>query len=122
MRLELSERFASGEGSPCRARRSLPIFLRDLGWNELIPVATLLVSELITNACRHAPGPIALHAWDAGETLRVEVHDTSPVLARLRTPNGGRHGLRIVDAMATCWGSASMNGNGKVTWFELRPG
>jgi hypothetical protein len=36
-----------------------------------------------------------LHAWDAGETPRVEVHDASRVVARLRTANGGGCGLRM---------------------------
>ncbi len=121
MRPELSERLASNEDAPCRARRSVAKFLRDLGWEELTSAATLLVSELVTNALVYAPGPIVLHAWDAGETLRVEVHDTSRVVARLRAPNGGGRGLGIVDALATCWGSLPTDRNGKVTWFELAP-
>src|SRR5439155_19446141 len=87
MRPELSERLASNADAPYRARRSVAEFLRDLGWEELTPAATLLVSELVTNACQYAPGPIGVHACDAGETLRVEVHDTSRVMPRLRAPN-----------------------------------
>ena len=121
MRPELSERLASNEDAPYRARRSVAAFLRERGWEELTPAATLLVSELVTNALVYAPGPIAVHAWDAGETLRVEVHDTSRILARLQTPNGGGRGLRLVDALATCWGSLPTDRNGKVTWFEMAP-
>jgi hypothetical protein len=121
MRPELSERLASHADAPRRAHRSVAKFLRDLGWEALTPAATLLVSELVPNALVYAPGPIAVHAWDTGEMLRVEVRDTSRVLARLRTPNGGGRGLRLVDALATCWGSAPTDPNGKITWFELAP-
>jgi anti-sigma regulatory factor (Ser/Thr protein kinase) len=120
MRLELSKGLACSESSPGEARALLAGFLGDLGWNALIPDAVLLVSELVTNAVVHAPGPIELCASEVDDTLRVEVHDSSPVLPCLRTPNGGGWGLQLVAAMATGWGSSCTDGDGKVTWFELR--
>ncbi|MEU8926418.1 ATP-binding protein [Kitasatospora sp. NPDC048545] len=91
----------------------------------------LMVSELVTNACLHAPGgPRELRLrWD-GDRLRVEVADASPVVPRLR-PFGdpgrpGGHGLRVVDRLSRAWGSQPEDG-GKLVWLEVpappvRPG
>ncbi|MGW3071532.1 ATP-binding protein [Kitasatospora sp. NPDC001132] len=83
----------------------------------------LMVSELVTNACLHAPGgprELRLH-WD-GARLRVEVADASPVPPRLRpsaaTSRPGGHGLRVVDRLAAAWGSRPENG-GKQVWLEV---
>ncbi|MEU1283369.1 ATP-binding protein [Kitasatospora sp. NPDC005856] len=83
----------------------------------------LMVSELVTNACLHAPGgprEVRLH-WD-GARLRVEVADASPVPPRLRpSAEAGRpggHGLRVVDRLAAAWGSRPEDG-GKLVWLEV---
>jgi hypothetical protein len=83
----------------------------------------LMVSELVTNACLHAPGgprELRLH-WD-GARLRVEVADASPVQPRLRPFGGagrpGGHGLRVVDRLARAWGSQP-EGVGKLVWLEV---
>ncbi|MBD0690976.1 hypothetical protein BG452_33255 [Streptomyces sp. CBMA123] len=83
----------------------------------------LMISELVTNACLHAPGgPRELRlSWD-GARLRVEVTDASPVRPKLRprTDPGqpGGHGLRVVDRLAGAWGSAPEAG-GKQVWLEV---
>ncbi|MFE7531405.1 ATP-binding protein [Kitasatospora sp. NPDC057542] len=83
----------------------------------------LMVSELVTNACLHAPGgpyELRLH-WD-GARLRVEVADASPVQPRLRPFGGagrpGGHGLRVVNRLARAWGSQP-EGVGKLVWLEV---
>ncbi|MFG3054091.1 ATP-binding protein [Kitasatospora sp. NPDC048239] len=83
----------------------------------------LMVSELVTNACLHAPGgprELCLH-WD-DRRLRVEVSDASPVPPRLqlRADPGrpGGHGLRVVDRLARAWGSQP-EGEGKRVWLEV---
>ncbi|MFC8823024.1 ATP-binding protein [Streptomyces rochei] len=65
----------------------------------------LVVSELVTNAARHAPGPgrLDLQVADRGRTVRITVRDTSPVIpqtwpANPRRPGG--HGLEIVKALS----------------------
>ncbi|MBW8798324.1 MAG: ATP-binding protein [Streptomyces sp.] len=63
--------------------------------------AQLVVSELVTNAVRHAPGPVGLVlevSPDAG-LLRITVSDTSPRTPepRPRDPHRvGGHGLNLV--------------------------
>ncbi|GHF38363.1 ATPase [Kitasatospora xanthocidica] len=83
----------------------------------------LMVSELVTNACMHAPGgPRELRLSWNGVRLRVEVTDASPVPPRLRpfTDPGrpGGHGLRVVDRLARAWGSLP-EGEGKLVWLEV---
>ncbi|MBP0449142.1 ATP-binding protein [Kitasatospora sp. RG8] len=83
----------------------------------------LMVSELVTNACLHAPGgPRELRLSWNGERLRVEVTDASPVPPQLR-PHAdpgrpGGHGLRVVDRLARAWGSLP-EGTGKRVWLEV---
>ncbi|MEV5957900.1 ATP-binding protein [Streptomyces sp. NPDC051987] len=63
--------------------------------------AQLVVSELVTNAVRHAPGPVGLAlelSPDAG-LLRIAVSDSSPRPPEPREADPGRvggHGLRLV--------------------------
>ena len=119
MEHECSAKLERTVRAPGLARDMVTSFLADWKLDDLISVAALLMSELVTNSYQHADGPIDVHVRWAGEVLRVEVHDDSPELARLRPPNGGGRGLQLVTAFATAWGSLSRN-NGKVTWFELQ--
>ena len=92
---------------------------------EDLDVAVLLTSELVTNAVRHGAAPITLRLYrDAG--LRVEVRDAGPPLgsvvrgARDHMAEGG-HGLPLVEALASSWGSAVHDDlpAGKTVWFEM---
>ncbi|MGW0658382.1 ATP-binding protein [Streptodolium elevatio] len=64
--------------------------------------AQLVVSELVTNARKYAPGPSHLTLTRTAEAVHVTVEDTSPYLPR---PHGtdplrpGQHGLEIVVAL-----------------------
>lgn len=85
--------------------------------------AALLVSELVTNAIRHAEGidvvTVNLHA---GRTwLRIEVQDADRHWPEPRIP--GRHdesgfGFILVDALASNWGVRETEA-GKAVWAEL---
>ncbi|MHA6761326.1 ATP-binding protein [Streptacidiphilus sp. PAMC 29251] len=57
--------------------------------------ALLLVSELVTNAVRHALGVCALDLSEDGTQLTIAVTDTSPAPPRPRTPDllAGRGGF-----------------------------
>lgn len=61
----------------------------------------LVVSELVTNAVRHAPGPLGLELGLVPGGIEIAVRDTSSRPPRSRTPDltGGR-GWPIVQTLA----------------------
>ena len=80
--------------------------------------ATLMVSELVTNAVRHGTGAIWLRVDQREDTLRVTVSDEGNV-AISPSPTPGAHGgwgLRIVQELADDWGVLA--GSTRV-WFQL---
>jgi len=94
------------------------------GWeaDRHLEVATLLTSELVTNAVLHSGcDDVTLCMQLDGERLRVEVFDGNP---RLPSRTGGRdvtargRGLTLVEALAARWG-AEPTGDGKCVWFEV---
>jgi serine/threonine-protein kinase RsbW len=85
--------------------------------------AVLLVSELVTNAIRHARGSdaITLELQAAGTWMRIEVHDADPRWPQPRTPaefDGSGFGFVLVDALAGKWGVRE-TATGKAVWAEL---
>jgi len=85
--------------------------------------AVLLVSELVTNAVRHARGTdaIALKLQTAGTWLRIEVQDGDSRWPQPRTPAGfdeSGFGFVLVDAMASKWGVRG-TATGKAVWAEV---
>jgi anti-sigma regulatory factor (Ser/Thr protein kinase) len=65
--------------------------------------AQLVVSELVTNAFKYAPGPCALNLEIRGPVLEITVWDTNTALPIARAAEPGRigqHGLEIVFAVA----------------------
>jgi anti-sigma regulatory factor (Ser/Thr protein kinase) len=99
-------------------------------WRLLLleETAVLLVSELVTNAVRHARGTdaISLELETAGIWLRIEVQDADPRWPQPRTPGGfdeSGFGFVLVDALAGKWGVRE-TATGKAVWAELgtRPG
>lgn len=82
----------------------------------------MVVSELVTNACLHAGGPLELVLHCTVERLRIEVSDPSPVPPRpRRQPDPavpGGHGLVVLGRLARSWGSAP-SGTGKTVWAEI---
>ncbi|MFD5114939.1 MULTISPECIES: ATP-binding protein [unclassified Streptomyces] len=114
------------------ARLELRKALADWGLSALEDSALLILSELLTNAARHArvsPGREIETRYvprpDGG--LRIEVHDASSEQPQQRTPelddSGGR-GLILVDALSDVWGVSERRGPGKMVWahVSLPPG
>ncbi|MGW7486385.1 ATP-binding protein [Streptomyces sp. NPDC054786] len=65
----------------------------------------LVVSELVTNTCKYAPGPCLLDLQLNGDYIEVTVWDSEPVLPVARSVDPGRvgqHGLEII--VAVCEG------------------
>lgn len=94
---------------------------------EVTETAVLLLSELMTNACRHAKVSPGREIWARcaldDDRLRVWVTDASDTLPepRVASPDdeAGR-GLALVAALADDWGATSReHGIGKTVWFEL---
>ena len=106
--------------TPRRARSHLAAYLDDQAHVDLIPTASLLVSELVTNAVVHGSGTIELRARFLGPTLHVEVVDGSDRLPQRRERHSWGHGLDIVDNLALSWGVTPLDGHGKATWFCLQ--
>jgi serine/threonine-protein kinase RsbW len=86
--------------------------------------ATLLVSELVTNAVRHAEtggSALVLRLETAGSWLRIEVHDADPRVPQPRTPDrldGSGFGFVLIEALADNWGVREAT-IGKAVWAEL---
>jgi anti-sigma regulatory factor (Ser/Thr protein kinase) len=117
---ELHQRYPASALTPARARHHITAYLHEQGQPQLIPTATLLVSELVTNSVTHAGGPIEVRASFTGPMLHVAIHDHSPEIPRIRDPDISGRGLNIVNALAAAWGVNPIDGQGKATWFELR--
>ncbi|MFH8805419.1 ATP-binding protein [Streptomyces sp. NPDC017936] len=100
-----------GEGADiARARHLAADFLIRVQAEHGLPVSRravdltqLVVSELVTNARKYAPGPVLLDLRIVGDTVEVVVWDSDPVLPIARAADAGRvgqHGLEIVMAVA----------------------
>ncbi|GGQ55863.1 ATP-binding protein [Streptomyces flaveolus] len=71
--------------------------------DRTVDVVQLVVSELLTNACKYAPGPSLVDLELAEDRVEVSVWDSDPVLPVPGASDPGRvgrHGLEIV--MAVC--------------------
>ena len=116
------------EPSVSAARRELRGALAEWGVSNLGDSAELVLSELITNAIRHAsPGNtsqvlVALHLNEA--RLRVSVSDGDrfrlPRKANDWTTGEGGRGLLLVEALSLRWGVEPRDpGVGKTVWAEM---
>lgn len=71
--------------------------------DRAMDLTRLVVSELVTNACKYAPGPVLLELRIVGDLVEVVVWDSAPVvpIARAADPaRVGQHGLEIVMTVA----------------------
>lgn len=65
--------------------------------------ALVLVSEMVSNAVQHAPGPCCLYLVETEAELTIAVSDTSTALPRPRTPDldrGGGFGWQLLCRLA----------------------
>ncbi|MFD9391652.1 ATP-binding protein [Streptomyces sp. NPDC060000] len=98
------------DGCIARARRLTGDFLGRVRSRDGLAVSAramdlsqLVVSELVTNALRYAPGPVLLQLRIVGAAVEIIVWDSDPVLPVPRAPDPtrvGQHGLEIVRAVA----------------------
>ncbi|MER6093532.1 SpoIIE family protein phosphatase [Streptomyces bluensis] len=89
------------------------------GLDDLTFTTELVVSELVTNAIRHAEAPIRLRLIQ-DQCLICEVSDGSnsaPHPRRARTFDEGGRGLMLVGQVADRWGTRQTP-TGKIVWAE----
>ncbi|PNV35707.1 protein phosphatase [Streptomyces sp. DH-12] len=102
------------------ARRSAQDQLSRWGLDdELVFTTELLVSELVTNAVRHASGRVRLRLI-LERTLVCEVLDggaSAPHLRHPRAMDEGGRGLLLVSQLAERWGTRFVP-DGKIIWAE----
>jgi anti-sigma regulatory factor (Ser/Thr protein kinase) len=113
--------FANSYSAAASARRFATATARSWGLASITDLLELLVSELVTNAVRHAdsPGIIELSELEAG--MRVDVADecaTPPTMSDIDPTADCGRGLHLVDELADAWG-IDLRDDGKVVWFEL---
>ncbi len=112
-----------------RPDESAPIVARQLvaklcqAWDhaELCPIAELLISELVTNAIRHAGTDIEVTAAIGEHFLHLHVRDRTkqlPVLSGSPQAHHGR-GLKLIDRLSNGWGT-TLAPYGKTVWVTLR--
>jgi anti-sigma regulatory factor (Ser/Thr protein kinase) len=106
-----------------QARSAATVFLHERDMKELLDDATLVVSELVTNAAKLGQ-PFTLHLRVDGRALRVEVEDRAggtpvlrPRLGDDRAEDG--RGLLVVAALADAWGFEVRTGGHKTVWAVL---
>lgn len=124
VRIELRTALAPDPTSAAAARRFVRSALADWGAPSLDELASLLVTELVTNAILHTRSGPTVTARLSGRRLRVEVadDDRSPPVRQPCDPRAATgRGLILVDELALAWGTRP-TGTGKVVWFELEPG
>ena len=109
--------------APAAARRLVVTLLALWGPADLVELAELVVSELVSNAVRHAgsDGDLELELTAGGGRVFVSVADGSPTHPRVLPLDlerlGGR-GMRLIDQVATAWGVEDFI-FGKRVWVEL---
>lgn len=89
--------FAADFLGSLQAEHGIPVTVRAMDLTQLV------VSELVTNARKYAPGPVLLDLRVTGAVVEVVVWDSDPVLPVARAADAGRvgqHGLEIVMAVA----------------------
>jgi anti-sigma regulatory factor (Ser/Thr protein kinase) len=115
--------FPADPSSPARARQLVMAALRRWGLSEqLVDDATLIVSELASNAVRHARSCFSVSLELRGSTLRLAAADATPL--GMSTPawelNPQQlHGLGVIQEISRCWGVQGTR-DGKIVWAELR--
>lgn len=122
------ERSASFDLVPEAASEARALVTAELGRSvaqKVVDDATLLVSELVSNAVRHAPKGatpgVELRLKLEGGRIRVVVSDPGAgFVATPRLPtaaDGAGWGLYLVDRLADRWGVITTDRN--EVWFEI---
>ena len=89
---------------------------------EVVDTAELIVSELTSNAVKHAGGQPSLCLLRTGDVIRIEVCDANarqvPVEREVDVDAESGRGLLLVSRLATAWGYRHQ-ADQKCTWAEV---
>lgn len=91
-------------------------------WEGDEEAAVLLVSELVTNALRHAGSLTHLDVTVDCDCLHVEASDPrteAPSVRQVDPAATSGRGMALVEALANDWGVRRDDSRGKTVWFEM---
>lgn len=114
---------APTSAAPAAARTVVAAVLQGWGLGDGASDAQQVVTELVTNAIRHAPGQASyeLELVARADGVRIYVADGSPArptVAHVAPHVAHGRGMRIVQALAADWGTDEHHG-GKRVWADL---
>ena len=90
-----------------------------------VGAATLVVSELVTNAMLHAGTDLSVSVARCGAWMRLAVRDANsrvPLPQRVDTSEVSGRGMLLVAAVSEAWGVLPTRDGGKVVWAVLPAG
>jgi CheY-like chemotaxis protein/anti-sigma regulatory factor (Ser/Thr protein kinase) len=118
-----SARFEADVSTVPLAREFVRRWLHDSGADHVFDEASLIVTELATNAVLHADSPYEVRLSRTEGVVRIEVADAdagTPEPQPFSAVAESGRGIVIVSAISASWGIEAQP-HGKVTWAELRP-
>lgn len=110
--------------SVSEARRLVRETLRSSQRDDLVELAELLLSEVVTNAVVHAGTAVEVVVLVGDQGLCAEVSDGSrhlPAPQSHSTLTGTGRGLHLLEQLVDSWG-VQVQGEGKTVWFRLSSG
>jgi serine phosphatase RsbU (regulator of sigma subunit)/PAS domain-containing protein len=108
--MRVHQTFAAAERSVAEARRFTRQTLQEWGAVDLVDSASLIVSELVTNALVHTGTPALVTLTLHGPDLRIDVEDRHPgriiPIVTIPTPDTSEHGrgMVITRSLSSAWG------------------
>ena len=121
LRWRAAESFSPTGTSPRAARRFVAALLEQWGLVGEIDVATLIVSELSTNALLHAASPFEVIVSREASALRLAVQDESehlPVAGQPTPSETSGRGIALISELAAAWG-VDAGPKGKTVWADV---
>lgn len=107
-------------GAPVKIAREFTLTtLNNWGLSELTDDARLVVSELVTNAVRHAGEPTRLRLVHRASHVVCAVFDPreqAPVVTEADHFAETGRGLWLVESLSCSWGWRLLSGHGKFVW------
>ncbi|QWF81538.1 ATP-binding protein [Amycolatopsis sp. CA-230715] len=119
---DLSVPLEAGPAAAAASRRAVRTRLAELGVaGQRADDILLVTSELVTNAIEHGSGAARLELGHDEGGLELRVYDSNgrpPVLRIGDLLSARSRGLRLVEALATAWGTTPSPG-GKCVWARF---